>query len=159
MFANYDEMDTDTECDNIEEDGKPQPMAGFRVGHITPTKKRKGDYEDEEDIPDLRKTVSAPAVLAPLAGCSSHGQYGGATQYDPETGRQCVYVPVDVDVESLVDWKQVHEYGGGGQEMNNNFEKAALVNVNNKDIAVFKYGEDVIGKKIIGKTISSIFKD
>ena len=140
MFNNYEEMDTDTE-DNIEEDGKPQPMAGFRVGHISPGKRRADEYEDVPVV--MRKSVSAPPVLAPLAGGLMFD--GAGEQYDPETSRQCVYFPVDVDVDSLVDWKQVHDQGGDLEE-NNNVEKAALVNVNNKDIAVFKYGDDVIGK-------------
>merc|ERR1719323_3006927 len=53
----------------------------------------------------MRKSISAPPVLAPLAGGLMFD--GGGEQYDPETSRQCVYFPVDVDVDSLVDWKQV----------------------------------------------------
>merc|ERR1719242_910089 len=62
-----------------------------------------------------------------------------------EEDSSLVYFPVEVDLETLVDWKEVTR--DQDREENNNYEtlrKAALVNVNNKDVAVFKYGDDVI---------------
>ena len=57
-YNNYDDMDTDTE--SIEEDMKPQPMAGFRVGVLSSPNKKSQDYED---YPDVRRSVSAPSAL------------------------------------------------------------------------------------------------
>ena len=105
---------------------------------------------------DMRRTVSAPpgvghsawSQLAPLSSCHSTGHWPPGHSDHSDTG--CVYFPVDVDIESLMDWKIVNE-----KEQNNNFgqfqiddlEKAALVDVNKKEIAVFKYGNDIIGKE------------
>ena len=111
-----DNIDTDVDTDTeMEEDlARPQPMAGFRVlGH-----KRKA-WRDEaagagagagagaEQPPDMRRTVSAPPVLAPLA--SSSGWGGAQGGYDPDTLRPCVYFPAQVDMETLVDWRRVTE--------------------------------------------------
>ena len=80
--------------------------------------------------PTLRKAASAPAAL--LSGPS--------TQHQPPL----VYFPVPLDTEELVDWQE-----GGGEENNNEKEgrqKAALVTVNNTDVAVFRFGDSVLGE-------------
>ena len=62
-----------------------------------------------------------------------------------------------VDTDKLLDWKEklsenpvedknLRSPTKKEDEQNNNeMEKAALVNVNNTDIALFKYGEKIIG--------------
>ena len=63
-----------------------------------------------------------------------------------------------VDTDKLLDWKEkLSENPVEDQNLrspikkeedaqnNNEVEKAALVNVNNTDIALFKYGEKIIG--------------
>ena len=129
----------DTE-DLQEEEGRPRPMAGFRVALVSSTKRKAEDVPEEEPpVSGMRRTVSAPPVLAPMAEVKS-SSFG-----PPEEDTGCVYFPVSVDLDSLVDWKDVRE----GREENNNDEtlqKAALVKVNNKEVAVFKYGEEVIGE-------------
>ena len=110
MDSDNDNIDTDVDTDTeMEEDlARPQPMAGFRVlGH-----KRKAWRDEEagagaEQPPDMRRTVSAPPVLAPLA--SSSGWGGAQGGYDPDTLRPCVYFPAQVDMETLVDWRRVTE--------------------------------------------------
>ena len=103
-----DNIDTDVDTDTeMEEDtARPQPMAGFRVGQ-----KRKAWREaaaaGAEQPPDMRRTVSAPPVLAPLASAS--GWAGAQGGYDPDTLRPCVYFPAQVDMEALVDWRRVTE--------------------------------------------------
>jgi len=142
-MENYDEMDTDTESDHLEEDGKPQPMAGFRTGFVSPGKKDRAGFL-EEDVPvGLRKSVSAPPILAPMSMCYGAGASGSYNTFPEKTN--CVYFQAEIDIESLVDWQQVNE--SGMWEQNNNYgdmDQAALVNVNNKEVAVFKYGENVI---------------
>ena len=130
----------DTE-DLQEEEGRPRPMAGFRVALVSSTKRKAEDVPEEEPpVSGMRRTVSAPPVLTPMSEvkCASFGP--------PEEDTNCVYFPVSVDLDSLVDWKHARQ----GREENNNeqaaLQKAALVKVNNKEVAVFKYGEDVIGK-------------
>ena len=144
-MENYDEMDTDTESDHLEEDGKPQPMAGFRTGFVSPGKKDRAGFL-EEDVPvGLRKSVSAPPILAPMSMCYGAGASGSYNTFPEKTN--CVYFQAEIDIESLVDWQQVNE--SGMWEQNNNYgdmDQAALVNVNNKEVAVFKYGENVIGE-------------
>ena len=137
----FQDQDTDTEPET-EEEGRPQPMAGwqgFRLS-VIPSTKRKMEVEEETGVA-MRRTVSAPPVLTPM----SQLMEGSSLQPKEDSGR--VFFPVSVDLESLVDWKEVTECRG--REENNNYEslrKAALVTVNNKDVAVFKYGDDVIGE-------------
>ena len=63
-----------------------------------------------------------------------------------------------MDTDKLLDWKEkLSENPVEDQNLrsptkkeedeqnNNKMEKAALVNVNNTDIALFKYGEKIIG--------------
>ena len=138
--AMYEDQDTDTE---LEDEGRPQPMAGFRVALVS-SKKRKAEEEPEveqETAAGMRRTVSAPPVLAPM----SELMESSSLRSEEDSGR--VFFPVSVDLEELVDWKEV-THGGVREENNNNetLKKAALVNVNNKDVAVFKFGDDVIGK-------------
>ena len=79
--------------------------------------------------PSLRKAASAPAALL-----------SGSTQHQPPL----VYFPVPLDTEELVDWQE-----GCGEENNNEKEgrqKAALVTVNSTDVAVFRFGDSVLGE-------------
>ena len=137
----YEDEDTDTELE--EEEGRPQPMAGFRLATVSSTKKRKAEEgpEEEPEPSGMRRTVSAPPALAPMAQLLQNSRL----KREEDSG--LVYFPVEVDLETLVDWKEVTR--DQDREENNNYEthrKAALVNVNNKDVAVFKYGDDVIGE-------------
>ena len=50
-----------------------------------------------------------------------------------------IYLPVDVDVSRLRDWKSPENNHG-----DHNMKKGELVTVNNTEVAVFKYGEDVL---------------
>ena len=69
-----------------------------------------------------------------------------------------------MDTDKLVDWREKLSVRGSDEENlkspmkslkspmkreveqnNNELEKATLVNVNNTDIALFKYGETIIG--------------
>ena len=63
-----------------------------------------------------------------------------------------------VDTDKLLDWKEKLSENPvedkklrsptkkeEDEQNNNEMEKAALVNVNNTDIALFKYGEKIIG--------------
>ena len=117
--------------------GRPRPMA-----LVSSTKRKAEDVPEEEPpVSGMRRTVSAPPVLAPMSEVKSSSF--GRPEPEEDSGR--VYFPVSVDLDSLVDWRQV------GPEENNNddtlhLQKAALVKVNNKEVAVFKYGEDVIGE-------------
>ena len=123
-----------------EEEGRPRPMAGFRLASmlVSSTKRKAEDGPEEEPpVSGMRRTVSAPPVLTPMSEVKS------SSFCPPEEDSSRVYFPVSVDLDSLVDWRQV------GPEENNNDEtlqKAALVKVNNKEVAVFKYGEEVIGE-------------
>jgi hypothetical protein len=66
------------------------------------------------------------------------------------------YFAVPIDVDKLVDWKleAVQLSTSKNQEKNNNerskdsegLAKGSLVHVNNTDIAVFRYGDKVIGE-------------
>ena len=143
---NLDEIDTDIDTD-IEEDGKPQPFAGLQTKFYSTSQKGKGDWDDQVAFPGIRKSVSAPPHLAPMAEAGGGSRDRGYVGRSSDTNRQCVYFPADVEIESLVDWKQMTE------ENNNHMmddmssrDKAALVNINNKEVAVFRYGEEVIGK-------------
>jgi len=74
-----------------------------------------------------------------------------------ERGEGPVFFPVEVDTDKLLDWKEkLSENPVEDKNLrsptkkeedaqnNNEMEKAALVNVNNTDIALFKYGEKII---------------
>ena len=62
-----------------------------------------------------------------------------------------------MDTDKLVDWREKLNVRGSDEENlkspmkreveqnNNELEKATLVNVNNTDIALFKYGDTIIG--------------
>ena len=136
--AMYQGEDTDHLLE--EEEGRPRPMAGFRVALVSSKRKAEDVPEDEPPVSGMRRTVSAPPLLAPMAEVMS-SSFG-----PPEDDNGCVYFPVSVDLDSLVDWKEARQ----GREENNNeqaaLQKAALVNVNNKEVAVFKYGQEVIGE-------------
>ena len=140
---NFEEVDTDTDTDIEEEDGKPQPYAGFRRFLSTSTK-RKFDWDQNEAFPGMRKSVSAPPLLAPMAepgGSSGDQEYEGGS---PDTFPPWVYFPANVDIESLVDWKQKTEENNNHMDDDMSRDKAALVNINNKELAVFRYGQGVI---------------
>ena len=128
------------EEEDLQEEGRPRPMAGFRVALVSSSKRKAEDVPEEEPpVSGMRRTVSAPPVLAPMSEVKS------TSLGPPEEDSSRVYFPVSVDLDSLVDWKEVRP------EENNNhdtlpLQKAALVTVNNKELAVFKYGEDVIGE-------------
>merc|ERR1712130_254793 len=81
-----------------------------------------------------------------------------------ETEKQFVYFLVEVEVDDLVDLKEAAREKG---KNNNNFmsnnnnnnnnnqdnhkdthKKGALVKVNNTEVALFKYGEEILGKAI-----------
>ena len=62
----FEELDTDTDTD-IDEDGKPQPYAGFKRKYQSTSQKRKFDWDQTEVFPGIRKSISAPPVLAPMA--------------------------------------------------------------------------------------------
>ena len=130
---NFEEIDTDTDTDIEEEEGKPQPYAGFKRFHST-SQKRKFDWDQNEGFPGMRKSVSAPPLLAPKVE-------GGRS-----SGYPWVYFPANVDMESLVDWKQRTEENNNHMmdDMTTSRDKAALVNINNKEVAVFRYGQEVI---------------
>ena len=55
-----------------------------------------------------------------------------------------IYPNSKVDTDKLLDWKE--KLSLKDEQNNNHLERAALVNVNNTDIALFKYGETIIGK-------------
>ena len=137
--AMYHGQAEDTE--DLQEEGRPRPMAGFRVALVSSTKRKAEDGPEEEPpVSGMRRTVSAPPVLTPMSEVKS-------SSFDPpEEDSSRVYFPVSVDLDSLVDWKHARQ----GREENNNeqaaLQKAALVTVNNKEVAVFKYGQEVIGK-------------
>jgi len=59
-----------------------------------------------------------------------------------ERGEGPVFFPVEVDTDKLLDWKE--KLSLKDEQNNNHLERAALVNVNNTDIALFKYGETII---------------
>jgi len=71
-------------------------------------------------------------------------------------GEGPVFFPVEVDTDKLVDWREKLSVRGSDEENskspmkreveqnNNELERATLVNVNNTDIALFKYGETII---------------
>ena len=144
---NFEVLDTDTDTDTeIDEDGKPQPYAGFKRKYQSTSQKRKFDWDQTDVIPGIRKSVSAPPVLAPMAesgGCSGDQKYEDESQ-DHDTSRPWVYFPANVDIESLVDWKQKTEENNNHMDDDMSRDKAALVNINNKELAVFRYGQGVI---------------
>ena len=144
---NFEEFDTDTDTDT-EEDGKPQPYAGFKRKFQSTPQKRKGDWDQTETFPGIRKSVSAPPLLVPMAEA---GGSSGDQEYEdgsPDTFRPWVYFPAEVDIESLVDWKERTEENNNHMmdidDMTTSRDKAALVNINNKEVAVFRYGQEVI---------------
>merc|ERR1712126_296846 len=54
-----------------------------------------------------------------------------------------IYLPVDVDLSGLKDWKSP-ENPHNHHRVENMKKKGQLVTVNNTEIAVFRYGEDVL---------------
>ena len=144
---NFEEIDTDTDTDIEEEDGKPQPYAGFKRRFLSTSTKRKFDWDQNEAVfPGMRKSVSAPPLLAPMA---EPGESSGDQEYEggsSGTFRPWVYFPANVDIEVLVDWKQMTEENNNHMmdDMMASRDKAALVNINNKEVAVFRYGQQVI---------------
>ena len=153
----------------MEEDGKPQPMAGFRVGTVTPTtrnvRKLQSDRRSKKSVErdqEVKLRVVSPPPLTPMAGVevdNNNIKFGA----EKENERQFVYFPVDVEVENLVDWKvAAKEKGSNNNNWSNNNnnnnnnnnvdlsnqKKSALVKVNNTEVAVFKYGDEILGKNI-----------
>ena len=67
------------------------------------------------------------------------------------------FLNLKVDTDKLLDWKEklslkpssdeenLKRETDEDEENNNELERATLVNVNNTDIALFKYGETIIG--------------
>ena len=153
----------------MEEDGKPQPMAGFRVGIVTPTtrnvRKLQSDRRSKKSVErdhEVKLRVVSPPPLTPMAGVevdNNNIKFGA----EEENERQYVYFPVDLEVDNLVDWKiAAKEKGSNNNNKSNksnnnnnnnnnnvdlsNQKKGALVKVNNTEVAVFKYGEEILGK-------------
>lgn len=151
--------------DSMEEDGKPQPMAGFRVGTVTPTtrnvRKLQSDRRSKKSVErdqEVKLRVVSPPPLTPMAGVevdNNNIKFGA----EKENERQFVYFPVDVEVENLVDWKvAAKEKGSNNNNWSNNNnnnnnnnnvdlsnqKKSALVKVNNTEVAVFKYGDEIL---------------
>jgi len=158
---------TDSKKDIMEEDGKPQPMAGFRVGTVTPTARdgrtlqseRRNKKTVDRESETKRKVVS-PLPLVPMAGVEMDNNNTQMKMGKEETEKQFVYFPVEVEVDDLVDWKEAAREKG---KNNNNFmsnnnnnnnnnqdnhkdthKKGALVKVNNTEVALFKYGEEIL---------------
>jgi len=149
-------METENEK-KMEEEGKPQPMAGFRVGIVTPTSKNtsntpvlqhktKSMVENDAE----RKENHSPPLLKPMAGeveLENNNTRFSKVDANREENR-FVYFPVDMEVDKLLDWRAVTKK----KELNNNNEdwnqntgsKGALVKVNNTEVAVFKYGNDIL---------------
>merc|ERR1711892_224737 len=144
-----------------EEDGKPQPMAGFKVGIVTPTTRdvrkpqsdRRSKKSAERDH-EMKTRVVSPPPLTPTAGVemdNNNVKFGGMEE---ENEKQFVFFPVDVEVDSLLDWKVAAKEKGSNNNNNNNDnnndidmgsqKKSALVKVNNTEVAVFKYGEEIL---------------
>lgn len=146
----------------MEVDGKPQPMAGFKVGIVTPTTKNVRKLQSErrskksaELDHELKLRVVSPPPLKPMAGVeidNNNIKLGKEDEHD----RQYVYFPVEVEVDKLVDWKvAATEKGSKTSNINNNnnnnnnvdmsdLKKGALVKVNNTEVAVFKYGDKIL---------------
>ena len=158
-------MAASSKMDGMEEDGKPQTMAGFKVGIVTPTTKsnrkllseRRSKKTVERDN-EMKSRVVSPPPLTPMAGVeidNNNDQFVEKEEDRERTDRQYVYFPVELEIDKLVDWKlsaKVQGTNNNNDNNNNNNEasselkKGALVKVNNTEVAVFKYGEEVLGK-------------
>jgi len=156
-------MAASSKMDGMEEDGKPQPMAGFKVGIVTPTTKsyrklhseRRSKKTVDRDH-EMKSRVVSPPPLTPMAGVeidNNNDQFVEKEEDRERTDRQYVYFPVELEIDKLVDWKlsaKVQGTNNNNDNNNNNNEasselkKGALVKVNNTEVAVFKYGEKVL---------------
>ena len=65
--------------------------------------------------------------------------------------KERVFFPVEVDTDKLLDWKEKLSLKPSEnlkmeeeQQSNNELQSGTLVNVNNTEIALFKYGETII---------------
>ena len=77
--AMYHGQAEDTE--DLQEEGRPRPMAGFRVALVSSTKRKAEDGPEEEPpVSGMRRTVSAPPVLrlGCLPGCTASSNMTGA---------------------------------------------------------------------------------
>ena len=110
---------TDSKKDIMEEDGKPQPMAGFRVGTVTPTsrdgrtlqsERRSKKSVDRES--ETKGRVVSPLPLVPMAGVEEDNNNTQMKMGKEETEKQFVYFPVEVEVDDLVDWKEAAKEKG-----------------------------------------------
>ena len=112
-------MQRNSKKEIMEEDGKPQPMAGFRVGTVTPTardgrkqksERRSKKYSDRE----YGGRVVSPTTLAPMAGVEMDNNNTNTNMevVKEEGEKQFVYFPVEVELENLVDWKEAAKEKG-----------------------------------------------
>ena len=64
--------------------------------------------------------------------------------------KERVFLPVEVDTDKLLDWKEKlglkpsESLNIGDEQSNNELKSGTLVNVNDTEIALFKYGETII---------------
>lgn len=124
----------------MEVDMKPQPMAGFKVGIRTPSPKLRAEEEGERVL-----EVSSPVRekrsprLTPLYQTREKRV---VEQERRSSSPRLVYFPVDLDLEELRDWEEQGKENDSEEAVVG--KRGALVKVNNTDVAVFKYGEEVI---------------
>ena len=153
----------------MEEDGKPQPMAGFRVGTVTPTtrhdpkksterKSKRTSYQEQKEMEKVESSTHLRPMAMAGMDIDNNNMRFTVVEEDPE--KQYVYFPAEVEFDSLVDWKIEAKLKGSIKEKNNNKisnnnnnnnnneteqKKGALVKVNNTEVALFKYGDDLLG--------------
>ena len=91
-------------------------------------------------------------------GCSCYIPNFRMEKTSTDHGLVVAFLNFKVDTDKLLDWKEKLSVKASDEEKlaspstkredeqnNNQLERGTLVNVNNTDIALFKYGETIIG--------------
>ena len=129
------------------EDAPPPPLTR-RLTPMTDLLESLLETEREDAKYTLAEEEPPPPLQRRLTPMSNLLESLLETTPQKDQGEGLHYFPVEVEVDKLVDWK---EAANSDKETNNNNpgdkEKAALVTVNNTEIAVFKYGDTFIGMK------------
>jgi len=148
------------------EERKPRPMGGFisedrgfpegRGAHRPLSPPGSGLLEPYKDMPR-----PGSGVLEPMAGFLDFNDFKEALDIecqnesnrdDSQQSDGRMFFPADLEFDELFDWSKVVNDKSNNNNNNNNdnnnsgssTEKGKLININNTEVAVFRYGDQVL---------------
>jgi len=130
----------------MEVDNKPQPMAGFNVGVRTPSPSKTENIVEMMGSPERGSVEGSP--FPPLTPLSETRRERRSTESRRSAANsRLVFFPVELEVDKMKDWEEQNNNNINTNVDNNNEKEnksGTLIRVNNTDVAVFKYGDQII---------------